>query len=119
MTPYGLLPRILGITSTWFPSLAGAASGSAEVVLQQPAESFANFDVAGDDAGPAGDQLVVDPLMGALAVVMTCELTNRPFGVTGPEQDESVQALRLDREDEAFGENVWIEGYAGLRGARS
>lgn len=52
--------------------------------------------------------MVVEALMVALKVVVRDELGDGEAEVSFPEQHEPVEALRLDRQDEPFGESVQV-----------
>ena len=89
----------------------GGRSGSVAIVIPQlPTEPL-----AATDLGPGSiefltgfDERVAQPLVIALSMVMRKEFPNRVTQRFLTEEDHSIEALFLDRSDEAFDVRVQI-----------
>ena len=80
------------------------------VVLQHPAQPLPTLD-RGAGLGNRllrEDQLVVQSLVIALAMIMSDELLNRPAQRLLPKQDHALQAGFLDRPDKALGVGIQV-----------
>src|SRR5262245_28761 len=90
------------------------------VEAEEPAESFAAKDAALrlTDWHVRLDEVVVDPLVVPLGVVVGFELPKRTVERLGAEEDELPQALRLDGADEALRDRVAVRS-AGRAEQRS
>ncbi len=85
----------------------------AVVMLEQSTESLVTRDPSLADRARSVDQLVVEALMVPLAVIVTSVLGAGLSEGAFSEEDELVEALALDRQDEAFGERVQVRAAAG------
>src|SRR5439155_26532449 len=83
--------------------------GRAVVVAQQPPQPLAAANLgAPERAGLWRDQLVAEPLMVSLPVVVRQELVEGAEQATFPEEDQAVETLLADRAPEPFRVGVGI-----------
>ena len=83
------------------------------VVLEQPAETLVAHDTTVADGFRWFDQLVPEPLMVPLSVIMSKVLGTGSSERSFAEKDELVQALALDRENESLRKCVQVGAAAG------
>src|SRR5437867_10757201 len=89
--------------------IAWPGSGRAAVVSQQPAQPLAATHVGAPERADLWcDQLVAEPLMVPLPMVVRHELVDGAEQPTFPEEDQAVQTLRPDRAHEALRVGVGI-----------
>ena len=87
--------------------VSGALCG-AFVVFEQPAETLVAPDTTVADGFRWFDQLVPEPLMVPLFVIVRKVLGTGSSERSFAEQDELVEAFALDRQHEAFGKYVYL-----------
>src|SRR5438034_4237826 len=89
--------------------IAWPGSGRAAVVSQQPAQPLAATHVGAPGTADLWcDQLVAEPLMVPLPMVVRHELVDGAEQPTFPEEDQAVETLRPDRAQEALRVGVGI-----------
>jgi hypothetical protein len=79
------------------PSVRRSPSRSSRVIVEKPTESRAATDrTDGPHRGSTGDQLVVEPLVVPLAMIVLEVLGDHETEVTVTQGDEAIQAFFLD-----------------------
>jgi hypothetical protein len=75
---------------------SGRELGCAAIELEEPAEALVTLDLAATLRALSCDQIVVEPLMIALAVKVSNVFRSGSPKRSLPEEDESVEALLFD-----------------------
>ncbi len=94
----------------WGRALLGL--GCSVVMLEESAESFGTLDRTRTQRGLAFDQRVAETLVISLEVIVSHVLADRAAKRSFPKEDQSVEALGLDRQDESLCEGVEIRRFS-------